>query len=593
MSWDADVDCVRSQVVGDQYGRIYWTGDNEPRLTSFAKAIAGGGVMPDSCFVLGVPAPLVAPTVTPSGGTGAALVRGYVETFVTQWGEEGAPSPVQLVNGKVDTTTWALTALNPAPINTSTISAASHAAGVVTVTTASTKYLRAGEEVTHAGIVGMTDLNGSFIISEVVDSAHYKVLLNTTQTYTSGGTWTRVAPHNISNMTRRIYRTLNGKYYFVTELPISTASYNDTVLDAALQEELPSLGWEMPPPTMKALISLPNGCNAAIDGYDICFSEPWYPHAWPIKYRQPCSFEPVGIASFGTSIVVGTKGVPHIITGSHPDSVSMEKGRSTSPCLSKRSVIGVGSGVIYSSPDGLVFENGAGDMATDSIFSRDEWKLLNPATISCVTHNGMLFGWHDTNSSLHSGFAFNLKTGAFSSTSLSVTAAFVDPETNNLYVVTNGNLCQWDSHPYNYLSYDWKSKVFSMRRPVNFSAAMVDADFSEASRINLAVAEDTAYNEAVLSTGITDGELDAAMLGEYMLDGSLLRGGAIAEYASLYLRLTIIGDGVERYTENVMSKKSFSLPSGYKASLWEFQISGNLPCHGVYIAETAAGLRSL
>jgi len=593
ISWNEDVDCVRSQVVGDVHNRIYWTGDNEPRTTSFAKAVNGGGVMPDSCFVLGVVAPLVAPTVTPTGGVGAALVRGYVETFVTQYGEEGAPSPVQLVTGKADTTTWALSALNAAPINTAAISGAVHSVGIVTITTASTKYLRAGEEVVHDSIVGMTDLNGSFVITEIIDTSHYKVALTTAQTYTSGGTWTRIAPHNTDSMTRRIYRTLSGKYYFVAELPIATTTYNDVLTDAELQEELPSLGWALPPATMKGIIALPNGVNAAIDGYDICFSEPWYPHAWPIKYRQPCGFEPVGIASFGTSIVVGTKGIPHIITGSHPDSMSIEKGRSTSPCLSKRSVIGVGDGVIYSSPDGLVFENGSSDMATAALFSRDEWAKLNPSTVQCAFHNGMLFGWHDVNASLHTGFVFNLSSGSFSSISIPATAAFVDAETNNLYVVTNGSLCQWDAHSYNDLTYDWKSKVFSLSRPVNFSYARVDADYNKASQVNEAVAADTAYNVAVLATGITDGEFDAAMLDEYMLDGSLLRGGSTTEYAGKTLRITIIADGVERYTETLLNNKSFSLPSGYKASLWEFRISGNLPCYGVYVADSPAGLKLL
>jgi len=593
LSWSKDVDYVRSQIAGDTAQRIYWTGDNEPRESNLAMAIAGGGLMPNSCFVMGVTAPLVAPTVTPSGGSGASVSRAYVETFVTPWGEESAPSPVSTVTtGKVDDT-WALTALNAAPPNTATISGATHASGVVTIT-ASSKHLRVGEELVHSGIGGMTDLNGHFVIYDIPDTTHYKVLLTTAQTYTSGGEWARVAPHNTTGMTRRIYRTLSGEYFFVAEIAIGTTTYNDTKPDAGLGETLKTTGWDMPPTGLKGIIALANGSNAGFIGNEIMMSEPWQPHAWPTEYAQAIVFEVVGIAALGTSVVVGTKGNPYIITGSHPSNTSMEKAQQLNPCLSKRSMIDIGVGVLYSSPDGLAFESGAhSEIATMTQFSRDEWSLLNPSSIRCSHHNGMVFGWHDKNASLHTGFAFNINTGAFASLSMPSTASYVDPETGKMYVANGGVIYQWDAHPYNDITYDWKSKVFSVPRPINFGYARIDTDFSPAEEINNSVADDTAYNETVLASGITDGELDASMLDEYTLDGSLLRGGSFAEYSTKSLRLTVIADGVEKYTETVSNSKSFSLPSGFKAHTWEFRMSGNMPCFGIYVAESATELRSM
>jgi len=593
LSWLTDVNCVRSQIAGDTDNRIYWTGDNEPRTTNLTKAITGGGVMPDSCFVLGVSAPLDAPTVTPSGGVGAATSRAYVETFVTPWGEESAPSPVSAVtSGKVDDT-WALSALNAAPINTATITAASHASGIVTLTTTSTKHLRAGEEITHASILGMTDLNGNFPVKEVIDATHYTILLNTAQTYTSGGTWSRVAPHNTSGMTRRIYRTLDGEYFFVAELPVGTTTYNDTIADADLGEPIPSVGWVMPPADMKGMIVLPNGYNAAISGNEIVFSVPWQPHAWPIGYRLPCEFEPVAIGSYGSSIVVGSKGLPYVITGTDPSGLSMEETELTEPCLSALGMVDVGVGVIYPSPNGLAFVGAGGaKVVTEGIFSRDEWLPLKPDTLRCDYHNGLVLGWHDLNADARLGFIFDPTTKAFTTTSVPISTSYVDEETNNLYVVEGAVIYQWDAHPYNSLPFDWKSGI-DVSKPVNYSIAKIDGDFDGVSLLNDAVAADTAYNDVVLTSGVTDGELNGSMLNEYALNGSLLRGGSIAEYTSKSLRLTLYADGEEKYSRAIENDTSFSLPAGFKSGVLEFRLSGNIPVHGLYVAQSARELRTL
>jgi hypothetical protein len=603
LSWIKNVNVARGQIAGDTAQRIYWTGDNEPRMTNLALAIAGGGVMPNSCFVLGVSAPLVAPTVTPSGGVGAATSRAYVETFVTPFGEESAPSPVTaVISGKVDDT-WALTALNAAPINSANITGASVSSGICSVVTSSTAHLRAGEEVTHAGIVGMTDLNGNFVILSVTDATHYTVALTTAQTYTSGGTWARVAPHNTTGMTRRIYRSLSGSYFFVAGIAVATTSYNDTIADSALGETLPSIGWDMPPADMTGLIALPNGGNAGFIGNEVCFADPYHPHAWPVAYRQGCNFEVVALGAFGSSVVVGTKGVPYIIIGSHPSSMSMEKTEVNESCLSALGMVDVGVGVMFPSANGMPFIGvGGADMGTKTIYEKDAWKKINPSTLRCKYHGNMLFGWHDIDADLHTGFVFDLATGSFASTSLSITTCYVDDETNNMYVVSGGAIYQWDAHPYNELTFDWKSKMFAHSRPVNYGFAMIDADFGGASAINDAIAADLAWNTNILSLANAEaayddthskGTLDASMLDEYMLDGGEMRGGSFAEYTIRSLRLIVYVDGTEKYTEDVVSKKSFSLPGGFKSDLWEFRLSGNIPVYSLAVSENALGLRNL
>ena len=95
-----DVDVVRSPIVNDQYDRYYWAGDGAPKMNTYARVYAGS-----AGFLLGVPTPVNAPSVTPPAGSDET--RAYVYTFVTEYGEEGPPSPPTVVSGNAGT--WAIT----------------------------------------------------------------------------------------------------------------------------------------------------------------------------------------------------------------------------------------------------------------------------------------------------------------------------------------------------------------------------------------------------------------------------------------------------------------------------------------------------
>lgn len=601
LSWAGEVDCVRSLIAGDEAQRIYYTGDGEPRMSNYALAVGGGsGIMPASFFVLGVTAPIVAPTVTPTGGSGVLESRAYIETFVTQYGEESAPSPVSSVASGYPNATWTISALNAAPINTAAITGATHSSGVVTVTTASTKHLRVGEKVTHASIAGMTDLNGVFVITEIVDTTHYKVALTTAQTYTSGGSWTRVAPHNTSGMTRRIYRALSGVYRFVAEIAVGTTSYVDAVADSALGEECPSISWAMPPVDMTSLTVHPGGFLIGVSKNEICCSDPWHPHAWPVAYRQTEKFPLVGVGVFASTIVACTTGTPSIYSGSHPDSLSAEHPELLEPCLSKRSILDVGHGIVYASPNGIAFVGiGGARTLTANIMDRTDWIALNPSGFHFSYYNGSIIGMTSTaSSSERSGFVFDMANERFSSLSVLATATFKDPEDGKLYLATGGVIKEWDADSNNNETFDWESKVFSLPKPVNMGWAKIDADFallnsSQSEQIAAQNAADLAWNTTVLASGKTYGMLDDAMLDEYMLDGSLLRGGEINGYVTRFLRMSVYADGNLKYTEPVLNANAFSLPSGYKSALYEVRISGNVEVYGATIAETAIGLRNV
>jgi len=91
-----DVDVVRSPIANDAYARVYWTGQDAPKMGSLAQVTTGTGPYPSAWYELGVPAPASGPSVVaPASRTtvpDTALETAYVVTLVTAFGEEGPPS---------------------------------------------------------------------------------------------------------------------------------------------------------------------------------------------------------------------------------------------------------------------------------------------------------------------------------------------------------------------------------------------------------------------------------------------------------------------------------------------------------------------
>ena len=91
-----DIDVVRSPIANDAYARVYWTGQDAPKMGSLAQVTTGTGPYPSAWYELGVPAPASGPSVVaPEDRTevpDTALETAYVVTLVTAFGEEGPPS---------------------------------------------------------------------------------------------------------------------------------------------------------------------------------------------------------------------------------------------------------------------------------------------------------------------------------------------------------------------------------------------------------------------------------------------------------------------------------------------------------------------
>ena len=96
-----DVDAVKAPYRNDTSSRTIYTGTTVPRVTNAQLVSTGTHQYPEAWYTLGVPSPLTDPTVvvsgTPPADTSQYDSRTYIYTYISTWGEEGAPSPASVV----------------------------------------------------------------------------------------------------------------------------------------------------------------------------------------------------------------------------------------------------------------------------------------------------------------------------------------------------------------------------------------------------------------------------------------------------------------------------------------------------------------
>lgn len=340
---------------------------------------------------------------------------------------------------------------------------------------------------------------------------------------------------------KRIYRTASGAtatdYQFVAEVPISTSIYDDSIAQTNLGEVCPSINYDPPTNTLKGLINLPNGIQAAFDGNDIYFSETYRPFTFPSKYSLSLDYPVVGLGVYGTNVIAVTKGNPYLISGISPDAMTAEKLDLQQAGVSKRSIVSMGYGVIYASPDGLVMVSDTAQLITSPNYSKREWAAINPETITGCQYEGRYYAFFSGGGGL---IVEPHETAAIiSQHNLTVTAAFNDLQRDTLYLAGNGYINAWDSHATNYLAYTWRSKVFETPKQMNFAWAQVLVTDDKPVTFNL--------------------------------------------YA----------DGIIKYTIAITDDKPFRLPSGYKSKYWEVELTGTGSVRSVLMAESIKELQQV
>lgn len=354
------------------------------------------------------------------------------------------------------------------------------------------------------------------------------------------------APTNYSGYitAKRIYRTLSGSlntdYQLVDEIPITQATYDNSILGSALNEVIPSITWAPPPSGCFGITQMANGIMLVFKGYDIYPSEAYEPYAYPANYSMSVDYPIVGAAAIGTSAIIVTAGHPYLLTGSDPSALSLVKLESPQAGVSKRSIAAVSGGVMYASPDGLIFVSTTGQVqnVTEPLFSRDEWQALVPSSIHGYFHDGRYYGFYDTGT-LQRGFVYDPAqgNGAFTYIDTYATAGYSDLLQDALYLKVGTSIVKWNSDSTR-MTYTWKSAIFEMSSPINPACVQVIAKTYPAT-------------------------------------------------------FKLYADGALKHTQTVASADPFWLPSGYRARFFEVEISGTAEVLAVHVASSPQELKNV
>ena len=472
-----DTDFVKGPVANDTSERTYWTDWNGttgyPKKTDATLATVSTPY-PSSSYAMGLPAPAAAPTVSVSGTATNAADPGeavvYVYTYVSAWGEEGPPSQPSSV------VTW-----------------------------------RAGQTLNVSGL--------------------------------SVAPGTGPQNQNYSVNGKRLYRSATGSQatqYQLTNtgvgatIPLATTTYTDTSLTAALGDVLSTLGWIEPPYNMQGLCAGSNGVMAGFAGNTVCFSVPFAPYAWPLRYQQATDAIIVGIAWIDQTLFVGTTMGLYMYACTDPANVSGGKLPVVQSVVSKRSIVAMRGAILFASSDGLYSIDASGVPAnlTAGIMTRADWQAYAPASITAFESDDRYVAFYD-NGVVQASLVFSFGASpSFTQSDVYATAGYRDKKSASLFVVEGGgyNLKHYDAG--SPLTYTWTSGVLPQPSDTNAAAAMVVA---------------TAYPVTF----------------------------------SLYADGVLVGTPT-----TVTSRYPFRLPSGYRTSRYHIRLSGSSNVHKVELASS-------
>lgn len=391
--------------------------------------------------------------------------RFYFYTYVTDWGEESAPSPVSdmVEPDQNDTVTVTMTAPP------------------------------SGRHVTHLRLYRSNTGSQASAFQYV---AYYAT--NTRSEGDGGGPeWVRSGEN-------------------ATGIPVANLVFEDTMRPSELGEVCPSVTWAEPPAGLQGLVGMPNGIMAGFTGNTVHFCEPYTPYAWPVEYQITTEHEIVGLGVFGQTMFVGTKGSPYFVSGSDSASMSAQKLESQQACVSRRSIVPVQGGVLFASPDGLCVADGSGvQLVSSALFTREDWQKLQPGTIFAAQHENIYYLW---SAGIAGGcLTFDLASKKLGRLDLTATAAYNDKLTDTLYVVNGTQILAVYGGTARRTG-KWRSKRATLPQQSALAWAMVYGDQSPAAPVTLHLYGDGGLLHTATFTGLTPRRLPPGRWLEYEVE---------------------------------------------------------------------------
>lgn len=399
------------------------------------------------------------------------------------------------------------------------------------------------------------DITGG-IVTEVVDDYTFEYAQTASDvayTTVASGTLYHDVSENPPTTAARYWG--DGSYNFVDDFD------SKTLLDILETDE-----YDAPPEDLKGLTSIQNNILAGFVGNTLYFSEPGFPHAWPVKYSTPLGEDIVALAAIAGSLLVLTKGYPYLVSVTDPAAgVSVSRIDALYPCLSAKSVVTMGYGIVWSTNDGLAVyspSSGAG-LVTKLLYNNDTWYAdIDPNTVVAEYYGENYFASHSTGSYV---FEQDTKVGGFFvDTVPTFSASWYDTQTGKLYYTagTVGDVYEWDNLAQPSLTMTWKSKVIKTKDMMNLGAARVIADYSTTS--------DVWDNDTTLWNLETDiWNTVNAITFRMWADKELI------------------------FTTSVVDMEPFRLPTGYRTDTFEVSVEGNIRVRAIHLSETVLGLREV
>jgi hypothetical protein len=409
----------------------------------------------------------------------------------------------------------------------------------------------------------------------------------TTGDATSGVYTITVVNANTFTFTDTNTGTTSGDCGFAASL-----TFTDDADVTTLIFPLEALDFDPPDERMKGIMSIHNGMLVGFFENTICFSEPGKPHAWPIKYRQQVDAPIVALGAYGTTLLALTNRTPWKLDGNNPQAISLTRTDYILPCVSKRSVLNIGFGVVWASAGGLaVYSTTIGtDYLTKNVHAWATWsRTVTPSALYGAYYRGRYFGSDDTHTFL---FERNEQVGGhLVQSDIRFTAAFYDAATDEFFYAHDGKVWLWNSPNMGAAVLDWKSKVFTTKPYINLGAARVIADYlSDEDEAALAIenAAIIAQNQVLINDGLWCGTLGATVPNAHLVAGSCLTP-LQESYSTVAFQFFVNKKLI--YSSVRENDNPFRLPAGYRADTFEVRVATNIRVRAIHFAETMVGLK--
>lgn len=541
-------------------------------------------VINDTTIAYFSPGPQVATTSSSDGKVdlgGLTQIRSYVFTWYTPWAEESIaslPSDNLFIKEGITTTVSGLPTAPPAGDNFirgirlyRTLPSASGTEYFLLKTLWFPGTIARVERTDDISRVTMTDYHNldidsrfkisgcsvaSFnitggVVTDVIDSYTFEYAQTAADVSDTAATGTLY--HDAAESTDNTARYWgDGSYDFTDDFD------SRTLLTILASDE-----FDPPPDNLQGLVVMQNEIYVGFVGNQIYFSEPGRPHAWPRKYIRSVEPNIVALAVIGGFLLVLTESFPYQITGSDPNVMTVTRIDAQYPCVSKRSVVSMGYGILYSTHEGLaLYSPTTGPVVISRVlFNRDTWaQELDPASVVGAFYGDIYFASHATGA-----FAFERDDrigGFFVDLDTTFSASYYDPITGYVFFVrgTNGDILRWDDLSQPSDTQEWKSKVIITKDYINLGAARVVADYTSLT--------------STWDLTTTDWE-DTAQLWNN----------------ADQITFTLWVDKEEVFSTTLNSSDIFRLPSGFMSDTFEIGVEGNVRIRSIHLAETPTGLR--